>query len=170
MWPCGIALLVPKRALCKWTRNWGSPCSCSAARWLMHEEVGCIRVGDAAPVWVGFTLQAVIWVPSPSMLPFWHLVLEGGGLDTIHMLQRPAVRKPLLQEDFIPLLRLSPAAAKSAGQHGGNRAAPWHWGHRMAVLLISLLYLSNWLGQSFCLIPSLFWACEAHHMGCKGIK
>lgn len=66
--PFGIALPVPKKTFCNWIGNWGSLCPCSAAHWLMHEEVSCIHT--RAGTLVGFVLQAVIWLSPPRLLPF----------------------------------------------------------------------------------------------------
>lgn len=111
---------------------------------------------------VGLMLQVAIWVGSPRLLPFWHLVLEDGGLDTTHIFQRPAKSATLFQEDLTPLLHHSLqklqkfVAAKAAGQNSGNGVAPGHRGQRICYsLLISHFYLSNWLGQTEFLPDSL---------------
>lgn len=162
-------LSVPKRALCSWIGNWGSPCPCSAAGRLMHEEVSCIhtRVGTL----VGFMLQAVIWVSSPRLLPFgtWCWRVVGWACPSRFEALQPGShsfckRTLCLSSTFpLPLQKLLASIVVQGGS-----MAPGAKGLTIHGLLLrpSLTFLNE---QTFCLFPTLLRVWETLHVRCDGI-
>lgn len=104
MWSCEIALLIPERAPCKGTGNQGSPCSCSAAWWLMHKEVGCIHqeIQELGHEWGSCSrLSSGLALTFHCLFGTWCWRTEGRTQPTCFAGLQSAT---LFQEDFIPLV------------------------------------------------------------------
>lgn len=167
--PCGIALPVPKRALCSWIGNWGSLCPCSAAGRLMHEEVSCIHT-ELGHWWASCSrLSSGFPLPDCCLL-----APRAGGWWAGHV---PHALKPCSQEATLfckrtlclsstfplPLQKLLASIVVQGGS-----MAPGAKGLMIHGLLLrpSLTFLNE---LTFCLFPTLLQVWETLHVRCDGI-
>lgn len=155
MWSCEIAFLVSKRAPWKWTGNRGSFCSCSAAWWLMHKEVGCIHqeIQELGCQWGSCSrLSSGLALADCCLFCTWCWRIEGWKQPTRY---RGLQSATFFQEGFIPLLHLllqkllaSMVVTGQLHSIGGKGTAILSWS-------VISTFLTDWGKQSFCLISSL---------------